>query len=70
MDEITVLKPCAICVDLVLYRGPSMLRAAKVFCSQTCAVIYDLITPGYWVDAAEIMPGGRFHDRPEIWADS
>ena len=67
MDEITILKRCAVCPEPVVYTGPEMLQTANVCCSETCAVIYDIITPGYWIDAAELMQGGRIHDRPDIW---
>ena len=67
MDEIFVLKRCAICPDLVIYRGPSLLRKAKIFCSEVCEKIDDAVTPGSWVDAADLMPGGPLHDRPDIW---
>ncbi len=69
MDEVISLKRCAICTNSVLYRGPAMLAdGAIMFCDSVCARIWDAATPGQWVDAAELMPGGRLHDRPDIWA--
>ena len=68
MDHIVLLKRCAICPGLVLYEGPSMLSNASVFCSETCERIWDAVTPGEWISAEELMPGGRFHDRPDVWA--
>jgi endogenous inhibitor of DNA gyrase (YacG/DUF329 family) len=67
MDEITLTKRCAICPEVIVYRGPSLLQNARCYCSKTCAQIDDLLLPGEWIDAAEIAPGGRYYDHPEIW---
>lgn len=69
MDEVTLVKRCAVCPEPVVYRGPALLQSARVYCSQTCERIDDLLLPGYWVDASEMMQGGRLHDRPELWLD-
>ncbi len=69
MRDTMLLKRCAVCVEPVIYSGPDMLRNANVCCSDVCSVIYDQITPGYWIDPAELMRGGCFHNRPDIWID-
>jgi hypothetical protein len=68
LENLTFVKRCAVCPDPVIYRGPALLSNATTFCDETCARIWDAITPGEWIDANELMPGGRFHDRPDIWA--
>lgn len=70
MDNIWILKRCAICPEPVMFSGPSLLSNAVVWCGETCERIWDAMTPGQWIDAAELMPGGRFHDRPEVWQGS
>ena len=70
MDEIALLKPCAMCPETVIYRGPEMLSNASVFCSETCARLWDAIAPGHWVNATELMQGGHYCDRPDIWTES
>lgn len=69
MEEIAVLKRCAMCPERVIYRGPEMLRNASVFCDETCSLLFDLVTPGEWIDAREMMQGGRYYDRPDIWTE-
>jgi endogenous inhibitor of DNA gyrase (YacG/DUF329 family) len=68
LDEVTLIKRCAVCPEAVVYQGPFLLQNARVYCSETCALIDDLLLPGEWIDAAEIAPGGRYYDRPEVWA--
>lgn len=67
MDDIIIMKRCASCPEMVLYWGPTSLRNASVWCSDVCEALWDAITPGRWIDAAELMPGGCLHDRPDIW---
>lgn len=69
MDEVLVLKRCAICTEKALYRGPWLLKDGLVFCSPICEALWVAVTPGQWIDPAELMPGGRYHDRPEIWTE-
>ncbi len=69
MHDVLVLKRCPICKDPVLYEGPDILRDAIVWCGVPCAAIWDAITPGQWINASEIMQGGRFHNRPDIWTE-
>ena len=40
-----------------------------VFCSPVCEALWVNVTPGQWIDPAELMLGGRYYDRPEIWAE-
>ena len=70
MEQIVVAKRCAMCPETVLYQGPAMLRAASVWCSDLCYKLDDILTPGYWLDASEMMRGGQLHDRPDLWMDS
>lgn len=70
MDEVTLLKRCAICPESVIYKGPRLLSNASVFCDATCQRIWDAITPGEWLRASELMPGGCLHNRPDTWMDS
>lgn len=67
MNDIITTKRCASCPEMVLYWGPAALRNASVWCSEVCEVLWDAITPGAWIDAAELMPGGQYFDRPDIW---
>ena len=69
MEEVLVLKRCAVCSELALYKGPWLLRSGLVFCSETCETLWTALSPGQWIDPRELMPGGRYHDRPEIWTD-
>lgn len=69
MDEVMVLKRCAMCPEPVIYTGPDLLRDAKVFCGEVCALLWDLVTPGEWIDACELMPGGRLYDCRDIWTE-
>jgi hypothetical protein len=69
MEHILILKRCASCENSALYSGPQMLSNAKVFCSDLCIVLDDLVTPGTWIDAAELMQGGSLCNRPDIWRD-
>lgn len=67
MHDVLMLKRCTICGDSVLYHGPAMLGEGDIFCGKTCAAIWDAITPGYCVDASELMQGGSLYDdRPSI----
>lgn len=67
MDEIVILKPCAMCAEPTLYQGPSMLSQGDVCCGEACSALWDALTPGHWVSAVELMRGGRYYDRPDIW---
>jgi hypothetical protein len=68
MSDVMMLKRCEICAEAAYFSGPlSLAVTAIVFCGTTCARIWDAITPGEWIDASEMMPGGRIHDRPDIW---
>jgi len=69
MRDLMLLKRCAVCAETVIYSGPELLRNANLTCSDVCGVLYDLVTPGYWVDASELMEGGCFHNRPDLWTD-
>ena len=69
MHEVTILKRCAVCPEMVLFRGPALLRNARTYCDETCERIDDALLPGEWVDVSEMMQGGRLHDRPDIWLD-
>lgn len=66
MEDIALLKRCAMCPEMVIYNGPEMLSDGLVFCSNACAALWDAVTPGEWVDAKEIMRGGLF-DRPDMF---
>lgn len=68
MDEVLVLKRCRICPEMALYKGPALLMGGMVFCSRTCEALWVAVTPGQWVDAAELAPGGRYYDRTDIWS--
>ena len=70
MDEVLVLKRCAVCPEMTLYKGPRLLQGGVVHCGETCEVLWYAITPGRWIDASELMPGGRYHALPEIWTES
>jgi len=67
--EVVMLSPCSICGDPTLVIAPAVLAYGKRLCSDVCATIDDQLSPGEWIDAAAIAPGGRFADRPEIWKD-
>jgi hypothetical protein len=67
VDEVTLIKRCAVCPESIVYQGPRLLQNARVYCDETCARIDDVLLPGQWYDAAEMMQGGRFHDRPDLW---
>lgn len=69
MGEVLVLKRCAMCTEKALYKGPAFLMGGLVFCSFVCEALWANMTPGQWIDPAELMPGGRYHNRPEIWSD-
>lgn len=58
---------CVTCADPVIYLGPRLLAAGNSYCSEVCGVIYRYVTPGVWIDANELAPGGRLYDRPELW---
>lgn len=62
VDQIFSIRRCSVCPELVIYEGPALLSGAAMWCSETCEVLWDLITPGTWIDAAELMQGGRFHN--------
>ena len=70
MEEVLALKRCAACAEMALYRGPSLLLGGFAFCSETCMILWDVVTPGLWVEACELMPGGRYYNRPDIWTDA
>jgi hypothetical protein len=67
--EVAKMTGCAVCREPVIYLGPRVLEGGECFCSDTCVAIDQAITPGQWVDAGELAPGGSLHDRPEIWLD-
>lgn len=69
MDEVLALKRCAMCPEKALYKGPVFLMGGLVFCSPVCEALWVNMTPGQWIDPAELMPGGRYYDHPEIWSD-
>jgi len=52
---------------MALYKGPWLLKGGMVFCSLACEALWVAVTPGKWIDPAELMPGGLYHDRPDIW---
>jgi len=68
MEEVLVIKRCVTCAEMALYRGPSLLQGGFIFCSSACEMLWGAVTPGRWIDASELMPGGRLHDRSDIWA--
>lgn len=70
MEEIALLKRCAMCPEPTLYAGPAMLSTASVFCSDACAALWDAITPGEWISAVELIQGGRYCNRPDIWSET
>lgn len=55
------------CAETVLYNGPEELRDASVWCSDVCELLWDLVTPGEWIDASELLRGGLYYDRPDLW---
>ena len=67
--EVAKMTSCAICRDPVIYLGPEVLASGKRFCTDVCDALYRAITPGVWVDASELAPGGSLHNRPELWTD-
>ncbi len=67
--QVAKMTGCAVCRDPVIFFGPEVLASGKRFCSEVCSLIYRQVTPGRWVDASEIAPGGSLHDRPELWSD-
>ena len=69
MDEVIVLTGCTVCAEPVIHRTPALLRESLVFCDDVCLAIGRALSAGDWHDASEIMQGGRFHDRPDIWTD-
>ncbi len=70
MESVIMVKRCSMCAEKVLYNGPDALRDAVVWCSTTCERLWDAVTPGEWIDAAELMRGGRLYDRPDIWTET
>ena len=60
---------CVVCADPVIYLGPELLSSGNRYCSEVCSVVYRQITPGIWIDASELAPGGSLHNRPEVWSD-
>ena len=68
--EVVKLTPCFVCGIPVIYFGPKVFEDSKRLCSTICVAIDDVLTPGHWVDATEMMEGGRLHDHlPDIWSD-
>jgi hypothetical protein len=67
--ELVKLTGCAVCADPVIFIGPFVLEHGRRICSEICDVLYKAITPGVWVDASELAPGGGLHNRPELWVD-
>lgn len=68
--EVVKLTGCKSCGAPVIYFGPAVFANSKRFCSDTCASLDDLRTPGYWLDASEMMEGGCLYNRlPEIWTE-
>ena len=68
--EVAKITGCAICREPVIFLGPSVLATGERFCSNVCVAIDQAITPGIWVDASELAPGGSLYGRPELWLDS
>jgi len=67
--ELVKLAPCIICADPVIYAGPTLLQNGPRICSPTCDRIWNAITPGIWIDASELAPGGSLNNRPELWSN-
>lgn len=67
--EVAKMTTCSVCADAVIYLGPKLLASGERFCSRVCAEIHRAITPGVWIDASELAPGGSLHERPELWFD-
>jgi len=65
--EVAKLVRCQVCGDPVIYLGPKVLANGRSFCSEVCVAIDMAITPGVWIDASELAPGGYLHNRPELW---
>jgi hypothetical protein len=60
---------CVVCGGPVIYLGPELLESGNRYCSEVCWTIYRQITPGVWIDAEELAPGGSLYNRPELWSD-
>ena len=56
--EVAKMTGCAICAEPVIFLGPSVLQSGPRFCSDACALLWKLLSPGIWVDASELAPGG------------
>ena len=69
MEEVLVIKRCAMCPEKALYKGPAFLKGGMVFCSPVCEALWVAVTPGQWIDPGQLMPGGLYHEHPEIWSD-
>lgn len=67
--EVAKMTRCAICGDPVIFLGSSTLQDGRRYCSDVCSIISDQISPGIWVDASELAPGGSLHNHPELWSD-
>jgi hypothetical protein len=67
--EVAKMTRCVVCADPVIYLGPAILEFGRSYCSEVCCTIYKQLTPGRWVDAEELAPGGSLHNRPELWSD-
>lgn len=70
MESVLLVKRCAMCSNSAFYDGPEMLKDAAVWCSEVCELLYDLLTPGEWIDASELMRGGRLSERPDLWNEN